>query len=100
MTDRIRKILLDHGRLAKDVTTRQTYTWREMPWAWNEGYGELPAPDWRATVIDYGVKRNILRMLAGLGADITVVPAQATFDEVEAPDGAVAQAALQGRGAR
>jgi carbamoyl-phosphate synthase small subunit len=75
--------------LAKDVTTRQTYKWREMPWAWNEGYGELPAPNWRVTVIDYGVKRNILRMLAGLGADITVVPAQATLDEVmgHKPDG-------------
>ena len=75
--------------LAKDVTTRQTYKWREMPWAWNEGYGELPAPSWRATVIDYGVKRNILRMLAGLSADITVVPAQATMDEVmrHKPDG-------------
>ena len=35
-------------------------------------------PTWRATVIDYGVKRNILRLLAGRGADITVVPANAT----------------------
>jgi carbamoyl-phosphate synthase small subunit len=75
--------------LAKDVTTRQTYKWHEMPWAWNEGFGVLPTPSWRATVIDYGVKRNMLRMLAGLGADITVVPAQATFDEVmrHKPDG-------------
>jgi len=75
--------------LAKDVTTRQTYKWRETPWAWNQGYGELPSSSWRATVIDYGVKRNILRMLAGLGADITVVPAQASFDEVmrHRPDG-------------
>jgi carbamoyl-phosphate synthase small subunit len=75
--------------LAKDVTTRQTYKWREMPWAWNKGYGEMPAPGWRATVIDYGVKRNILRMLAGLGADITVVPAHASLEEVmrHKPDG-------------
>ena len=45
----------------------------------------------RAVVIDYGVKHNILRMLAGLGADVTVVPAQATFDEVMAhkPHGVV-----------
>jgi carbamoyl-phosphate synthase small subunit len=68
--------------LAKDVTTRQTYKWREMPWAWNKGYGVLPTPSWRVTVVDFGVKRNILRMLAGLGADITVVPAQATLEEV------------------
>ncbi len=41
-----------------------------------------PRPSWRATVIDYGVKRNILRLLAGRGADITVVPATASLDEV------------------
>jgi carbamoyl-phosphate synthase small subunit len=68
--------------LAKDVSCRQRYHWREMPWAWNEGYGELPTPTWRAVVLDYGVKRNILRQLAGHGADITVLPAQATADEV------------------
>jgi carbamoyl-phosphate synthase small subunit len=39
-------------------------------------------PSFRVTVIDYGVKRNILRLLAGMGADITVLPAQATAEEV------------------
>jgi carbamoyl-phosphate synthase small subunit len=75
--------------LAKEVTSRQTYHWREMPWAWGKGYGELPKPSWRVTVVDFGVKRNMLRILAGLCADITVVPAQATFDEVmrHKPDG-------------
>jgi len=75
--------------LAKDVSTRQTYKWREMPWAWNEGYGAETETTWRATVIDYGVKRNILRLLAGRGADITVVPANADLDEVlrHDPDG-------------
>ena len=75
--------------LAKDVTTRQTYKWRETPWRWGEGYGEQSAPDWRVTVVDFGVKRNILRMLAGLGADVTVVPAQANVDDVmrHKPDG-------------
>ncbi len=68
--------------LAKEVTTRQTFKWRETPWAWNKGYGQLTTPSWRTVVIDYGVKRNILRMLAGLGADVTVVPAQATFEDV------------------
>jgi carbamoyl-phosphate synthase small subunit len=68
--------------LAKDVTSQQTWKWNEQPWVWNEGYGTLSAPGWRAVVIDYGVKRNILRMLAGAGADITVVPASATFEEV------------------
>jgi carbamoyl-phosphate synthase small subunit len=77
--------------LAKDVTARQMYKWSETPWAWNEGYGRLPSdsvgnakPTFRATVLDYGVKRNILRMLAGLGADITVLPANATLEEVMA----------------
>jgi carbamoyl-phosphate synthase small subunit len=75
--------------LAKDVTTRQTYTWRETPWTWGKGYGEQTAPSWRVTVVDFGVKRNILRMLAGLGADVTVVPAQASLDDVmrHKPDG-------------
>ena len=68
--------------LAKEVTSRQTTKWRQTPWVWNQGYGEMSAPTWRAVVIDYGVKRNILRMLAGLGADVTVVPASASFDEV------------------
>ncbi len=77
--------------LAKEVSARQTSKWRETPWVWNKGYGEVEKPDFRVVVIDYGVKRNILRMLAGLGADITVVPASATFDEVmaHAPHGVV-----------
>ena len=70
--------------LAKDVTSRQMYRWSETPWAWNEGYGAEAKPTFRATVLDYGVKRNILRMLAGLGADITVLPASASLDEVMA----------------
>jgi len=75
--------------LAKEVTSRQTYKWSETPWAWNEGYGKGAQTSWRATVIDYGVKRNILRLLAGRGADITVVPATADLDEVmrHDPDG-------------
>src|SRR6201995_512783 len=68
--------------LAKDVTSRQSYKWDETPWAWNEGYGKEGKPAFRVTVIDYGVKRNILRLLAGMGADITVVPASATTEEV------------------
>jgi carbamoyl-phosphate synthase small subunit len=75
--------------LAKDVTSRQTYKWDEMPWAWGKGYGREGKPSFRVTVIDYGVKRNILRLLAGMGADITVVPASATTEDVmrNAPHG-------------
>jgi carbamoyl-phosphate synthase small subunit len=68
--------------LAKEVSSRQTSKWNEMPWVWNQGYGKEEKPAFRVTVIDYGVKRNILRLLAGMGADITVVPANASTDEV------------------
>jgi carbamoyl-phosphate synthase small subunit len=68
--------------LAKEVSTRQRYAWRETPWAWNKGHGELAEPTWRAVVLDYGVKRNILRQLAGRGAEITVLPANATAEDV------------------
>ena len=75
--------------LAKDVTARQTSKWNETPWAWGEGYKKEDRPSFRVTVIDYGVKRNILRLLAGMGADITVVPANASTEEVmrHAPHG-------------
>jgi carbamoyl-phosphate synthase small subunit len=68
--------------LAKDVTCRQTFTWNETPWRWNGGYGRQTNPTWRAVVVDYGVKRNILRLLAGSGADITVLPAQSSAEDV------------------
>ena len=75
--------------LAREVTCRQTYKWRETPWKWGGGYGEQSYPDWRAVVLDYGVKRNILRQLAGLGAEVTVLPATAECDDIMrfAPDG-------------
>jgi carbamoyl-phosphate synthase small subunit len=68
--------------LAKEVSSRETYKWNEMPWAWGEGYKPEENPTFRVTVVDYGVKRNILRLLAGMGADITVVPASSTAEDV------------------
>ncbi len=68
--------------LAKDVGCTQTYTWHETPWAWGRGYGNQERGSWRAVVLDYGVKRNILRQLAGRGADIVVLPAQASYADV------------------
>ncbi|HUJ02397.1 MAG TPA: glutamine-hydrolyzing carbamoyl-phosphate synthase small subunit [Rhizomicrobium sp.] len=68
--------------LAKDVSCRQSYTWRETQWEWDRGYGEEREATWRCAVIDYGVKRNILRQLAGHGAEITVLPANAHYDDV------------------
>ncbi|MGN6304775.1 MAG: glutamine-hydrolyzing carbamoyl-phosphate synthase small subunit [Mesorhizobium sp.] len=75
--------------LAKDVTSGQSSVWRETPWVWNEGYGEQEKPSIHVVAVDYGVKRNILRLLAGLGAKVTVVPAKTGADEILAmkPDG-------------
>ncbi|AZO37318.1 carbamoyl-phosphate synthase small subunit [Mesorhizobium sp. M2A.F.Ca.ET.037.01.1.1] len=75
--------------LAKEVTSGQSSVWRETPWVWNEGYGEQDAPSMHVVAIDYGVKRNILRLLAGLGAKVTVVPAKTVAEEILAmqPDG-------------
>ena len=75
--------------LAKEVTSGQSSSWRETPWVWDEGYGEQGEPSMHVVAIDYGVKRNILRLLAGLGAKVTVVPATASADEILAmkPDG-------------
>ncbi len=75
--------------LAKEVSCRQTYQWDETAWRWGHGYGRLERPRFRVVAVDYGAKRNILRMLAGLDAAVTVVPATATADDIlrHAPDG-------------
>lgn len=75
--------------LAKDVTSGQSSDWAETPWVWNEGYGKEAAKDLHIVAIDYGVKRNILRLLAGLGARVTIVPAKTSAADILAmqPDG-------------
>jgi carbamoyl-phosphate synthase small subunit len=75
--------------LAKEVSCRQTYDWDETPWRLGAGYGRLARPRFRVVAVDYGAKRNILRMLAGLDAAVTVVPATASADNIlrHAPDG-------------
>ncbi len=75
--------------LAKDVTCGQSMVWRETPWVWNEGYAEQDEPSMHVVAVDYGVKRNILRLLAGLGAKVTVVPAKTSAEDILAlkPDG-------------
>jgi len=71
------------------VTTGQRFTWSETPWQWGEGYGELAAPQFHVVAIDYGIKRNILRQLAGNACKVTVVPAQTSAADILAlePDG-------------
>jgi len=75
--------------LAKEVTSGQSSVWKETPWVWNKGYGEQNAPTMHIVAVDYGIKRNILRLLTGLGAKVTVVPAKTGADEILAmkPDG-------------
>ncbi len=71
------------------VTSAQRFTWDETPWAWGEGYGRQEAPQFHVVAVDYGIKRNILRQLAGIGAKVTVVPAQTPANDIIAlhPDG-------------
>src|ERR671912_2206332 len=72
------------------VTSTQRFGWDETPWHRGEGYGHQTGEAQRHVVaIDYGVKRNILRLLAEAGCKVTVVPATATAEEVLAlePDG-------------
>ena len=75
--------------LVPGVTTAQRYTWTETTWTLGEGYGKLEAPKHKVVAIDYGVKRNILRLLAAAGCEVTVVPATASADDILAlkPDG-------------
>ncbi len=73
------------------VTTGQRFTWDETPWRWGEGYGrQNPAEaEFHVVAIDYGIKRNILRQLAGNGCKVTVVPATTSAADILAlkPDG-------------
>ena len=75
--------------LAKVVSVAQPYEWTETEWTLGRGYGRLENPRHRVVAYDYGVKRNILRMLAARGCAVTVVPAQTPVADVLAlkPDG-------------
>jgi carbamoyl-phosphate synthase small subunit len=77
--------------LAKPASTLQAFEWDEGLWDWPEGHPRVDATDKSVVVVDYGVKRNILRALASTGARITVVPATTTAEEILArnPDGVV-----------
>ncbi len=77
--------------LAKDASTTQAFEWTEGAWEWPTGYAQPEAGDRSVVVIDYGVKRNILRALASTGVKITVVPASTTAEDILArnPDGVV-----------
>jgi len=75
--------------LAKVVSAPASYEWNETEWKLGRGYGRQTAPRFHVVAFDYGVKRNILRMLAERGCRLTVLPATATSAEAMAlkPDG-------------
>ncbi|MGB2119664.1 MAG: glutamine-hydrolyzing carbamoyl-phosphate synthase small subunit [Porticoccaceae bacterium] len=75
--------------LAKEVTTSSSYSWTERSWELGTGHRESSGGKFKVVAYDYGVKRNILRMLVDRDCELTVVPAQTPASEVLAmnPDG-------------
>ncbi|MDD9333500.1 MAG: carbamoyl phosphate synthase small subunit, partial [Bartonella sp.] len=75
--------------LAKEVTSKQLIEWNEKPWIWNKGYSVNSKRNFHIIVIDYGIKRNILRLISALGAHITIVSASTNANEILSmnPDG-------------
>src|SRR3954453_19693756 len=71
------------------VTSGQRFSWDETPWQWGKGYGRMDKPEFHVVAIDYGIKRNILRLLASVGCKVTVVPATTSAEDSAAlnPDG-------------
>jgi carbamoyl-phosphate synthase small subunit len=75
--------------LVPGVTSAQRFDWNEAGWSFEGGYKKLSEGKRRVVAIDYGLKRNILRMLAEQDCEVIVVPATATSEEIMAlkPDG-------------
>ena len=75
--------------LASDVSCRQRYDWDETAWQHPQGYGRQTSAFRHVVVVDYGIKRNILRSLASKGLKLTVMPASTKADDLLAlsPDG-------------
>tara|TARA_R110002167_G_scaffold277396_1_gene483341 strand:- start:20011 stop:21156 length:1146 start_codon:yes stop_codon:yes gene_type:complete len=77
--------------LAKEVSVKNVYDWNESTWKWGQGHAEIDPADqpYHVVAYDFGVKRNILRMLVERGCKLTVVPAQTPASDVLAmsPDG-------------
>jgi carbamoyl-phosphate synthase small subunit len=75
--------------LAQDVSVRKSYDWDQTEWQLGTGYGQLENPKYHVVAFDYGVKKNILRMLAERGCQVTVVPAKTSAADVRKldPDG-------------
>ena len=80
---------IDGMDLVPSVTTAQRFDWDETTWTLEDGYGRQTAPKYRVVAIDYGVKRNILRLLAKAECAVTVVPATTSAADILSmkPDG-------------
>jgi carbamoyl-phosphate synthase small subunit len=75
--------------LAQKVTVAQSYDWTQTEWKLGEGYGSLTSAQFHVVAYDFGVKKNILRMLAERGCKVTVVPAKTSAADAlkHKPDG-------------
>jgi carbamoyl-phosphate synthase small subunit len=71
------------------VTSAQRFTWDETPWEFGKGYGRRENGEFHVVAVDYGIKRNILRLLAATAGKVTVVPATSSAEDIVAlkPDG-------------
>jgi carbamoyl-phosphate synthase small subunit len=80
---------IDGMDLVPSVTSTQRYNWDETSWVLGDGYGTRREERYRVVAIDYGIKRNILRLLSDRGCAVTVLPATASAEDVLAlkPDG-------------
>ncbi len=80
---------MDGLDLVPFVTSSQRFSWDETSWILGKGYGQREIEKCHIVAIDYGVKRNILRLLADRGCKVTVVPAQTSAEDILAlkPDG-------------
>lgn len=75
--------------LAKSVSCSKDYHWKTTAWEFSKGCGEVVNPNLNIVSFDYGAKQNILRILASYNANVVVLPANSSFDEVMKykPDG-------------
>jgi len=75
--------------LAKEVTTRDPYSWSQAQWSLTDGYQEKNNDTYKVVAYDFGVKHNILRILVELGCEVSVVPAKTPASDVlsQNPDG-------------
>ncbi|WP_310619030.1 glutamine-hydrolyzing carbamoyl-phosphate synthase small subunit [Flexibacterium corallicola] len=80
---------LEGTDLAKNVTTNQPYSWDEKTWEWDKGYHKQEAAEYHVVALDFGIKKNILRLLADAGCRVTIVPAHTTSEDILSlkPDG-------------